>query len=119
MALFEEGGEEEQGSVLGLDELKQLEDQQRRAHEEASKLMAQSNESKAKAALLKQRAKNSMLDDGEDEWGDTYELIAKVQTRVDTHVGTAAIKKAIESASSKHASTLEAETAARRRADID
>ena len=119
VALFEEGGEEEQGSVLGLDELKQLEDQQRRAHEEASKLMAQSNESKAKAALLKQRAKNSMFDDGEDEWGDTDELIAKVQTRVDTHVGTAAIKKAIESASSKHASTLEAEAAARRRADID
>jgi hypothetical protein len=42
-----------------------------------------------------------------------------VQTRKDAEAGSAAIKSVLQSASTQHANTLQAETAARRQADID
>lgn len=47
------------------------------------------------------------------------DLISKVQTRKSAEGSSAAIKNVLESASAQHASTLQAETAARRQADID
>lgn len=42
-----------------------------------------------------------------------------MQTRKDAEAGSAAIKSVLQSASTQHANTLQAETAARRQADID
>ena len=39
---------------------------------------SQGQEARTKAALMKQRAQNSMFNDDDDEWGDTDELINKV-----------------------------------------
>ena len=61
--------------------------------------------SKAKAALLKQRAKNSMFDDDDDEWGDTDALISKVQTRKESGAGALAIQQVIQSTSAAHTSS--------------
>jgi len=55
--------------------------------------------------------------DGGIVWAD--ELINKVQARKDSEAGNAAIKSALQSTSAQHATTLQAETAARRQADID
>jgi|LauGreDrversion2_3_1035106.scaffolds.fasta_scaffold170550_2 hypothetical protein len=37
--------------------------------------------------MLRQRAQNSMFDQDDDEWGDTDELINKVQSRKDPDAG--------------------------------
>ena len=40
-----------------------------------------------RAAMLRQRAQNSMFDQDDDEWGDTDELINKVQSRKNPDAG--------------------------------